>query len=441
MALIQYRPSGSTAKEIATDLESAVREGHLRPGDLLPSVRALATDLGVAPGTVATAYASLRERGLVRTQGRGGTRISARPPVAARSLTLPLTAGILDLSDGQPDPDLLPAVPARTVISGQPAQAPSELLLPTLLDLGRERLVAAGVPADSLTLAGGGLDAVHRVLAAHLRPEDLIAVEDPGWPNLLDLVAALGLRTFPLLIDADGPVPTSMAAALRAGARAVVVTARAQNPTGASLGRERAAELRAMLAEADHVLVVEDDHAAELSSEPLHTLAGATASWAHVRSVSKPYGPDLRLALISGDAATVARVDGRLQVTSGWISTLLQRVVVDLWTDEKSSAAVSLAGHTYDQRRQALIAALADQGIPAVGASGLNVWVPVTEEAEVVERLRRDGWAVAPGERFRQTSTPGIRITVSRLTPETIPELARAVAATLTQDSPRRYTN
>jgi DNA-binding transcriptional MocR family regulator len=96
----------------------------------------------------------------------------------------------------------------------------------------------------------------------------------------------------------------------------------------------RALALRALLRGTD-VLVIEDDHAAELSPVPLHALAGAGRHWAFLRSVSKPYGPDLRLAVLAGDEATVARVAGRMRVGTGWVSSILQRSVVRLWTDRR----------------------------------------------------------------------------------------------------------
>src|SRR5207248_9183987 len=140
----------------------------------------------------------------------------------------------------------------------------------------------------------------------HLRPGDRVAVEDPGWANLLDLIAALGLTPVPVPVDDDGPTEAGLGTALARGVQAVVVTTRAQNPTGAAVTRRRALALRALLRGYPQMLVVEDDHAAELSSVPAHPLAGATGSWAFVRSVSKPYGPDLRLAILAGDEATAA---------------------------------------------------------------------------------------------------------------------------------------
>ena len=64
---------GSNARDIAEGLEYAMRSGALQPGDPLPAVRRLASDLGVNPNTVAAAYARLRNAGRLTTAGRHGT--------------------------------------------------------------------------------------------------------------------------------------------------------------------------------------------------------------------------------------------------------------------------------------------------------------------------------------------------------------------------------
>lgn len=54
-------------EQIRGQIEAAIRAGALQGGDKLPSVRQLAGDLRIAPGTVAKAYAELAERGLIDT--------------------------------------------------------------------------------------------------------------------------------------------------------------------------------------------------------------------------------------------------------------------------------------------------------------------------------------------------------------------------------------
>jgi DNA-binding transcriptional MocR family regulator len=440
MVSVQYQAAGRNAKEISASVEAGIRDGDLSPGELLPSVRVLAAQLEVAPGTVAAAYRLLRDRGLLEARGRSGTKVRSRPPLAARSSSLPIGPDVIDLADGQPDPGLLPALTALPRPAKGPAGAPTVLVLPELLDAGRGRIAADGVPAKAMTLASGGLDAIARVLSAQLRPGDTVAVEDPGWPNALDLIGALGLRPHPVALDAEGPRPESLRAALRTGARALIVTNRAQNPTGVRLTLRRARELRRVLVGHPQIVVIEDDHAAELAGVELASLAGATDSWAFIRSTSKPYGPDLRVALIAGDEATIARVEGRMRVSSGWVSTLLQRLVLELWTSPRSTSIVARAAETYDARRRHLITELAARGIDSTGDTGLNVWVPVAEETATVTSLLRAGWAVAPGARFRQASRPGVRITVSRLTTSTIPRLADDLANALASTPSAHYT-
>ncbi|MEV1016268.1 aminotransferase class I/II-fold pyridoxal phosphate-dependent enzyme [Micromonospora sp. NPDC049801] len=441
----RYQFTGTTAATILASIESGIRTGALPPGAALPPVRALAADLAVSPATVARAYQELRQRGVLTTAGRHGTRVRPRPPVAARRSALrpaPLP-GARDLSRGEPDPRLLPPIgphlAALAADAGPPIGYSQAGVLPELAKFARARLRADGVPADDLTLTGGALDGIERLLGAHLRPGDAVAVEDPGWANLLDLVAALGLRPIGVPVDDEGPLTAGVAAALTAGARALVVTSRAQNPTGAAVSAARAEELRALLAGRRDLLLIEDDHAAELARVPLHPLAGATASWAFVRSVSKPFGPDLRLAVLAGDETTVARVTGRTRVGAGWVSTVLQRLVLALWRDPAVDDLVGRAAQSYELRRAGLVAALAEHGLTAHGRSGINVWLPVPDETSVVTALRDAGWVVAPGALYRIAAPPAVRVTVSSLAVADLTPLAAALARATRPDPPSGF--
>ncbi|MDE2481721.1 MAG: GntR family transcriptional regulator [bacterium] len=67
-------------QQIADQMREYVERGELRPGDALPTVRQLATDLGVAPNTVARAYADLAQSGWLTSDGRRGTRVAPTIP-------------------------------------------------------------------------------------------------------------------------------------------------------------------------------------------------------------------------------------------------------------------------------------------------------------------------------------------------------------------------
>ncbi|MEV0280205.1 aminotransferase class I/II-fold pyridoxal phosphate-dependent enzyme [Streptomyces sp. NPDC050610] len=438
-----YRIRGRRAAEIAAAIETAVAAGTMSPGSSLPTLRALAAELGVNPNTVGLAYRLLRERGVIETAGRRGSRVLHRPAHTPRhQIPLHLPPGARDLSHGNPAASQLPSLrEALLRVADETAREPLLYGLPAedkrLVDLALDQYLSDGLPPGPIAVTSGALDAIERVLQARLRPGDLVAVEDPAWSNLLDLLPALGLRTVGVAVDNDGPRPGDAARALASGVTAFVVTSRWQNPTGAAIGAQRAVELRRLLAARPDVLLIEDDIGHGLADTPYHPLCmqdgcPVTEHWAVVRSVAKLFGPDLRLAVLTGDAETVNRVRGRQRLGSGWVSHVLQRAVVHLWASEAVDRPRVSA--FYAERREPLIRALAERGVRAYGRTGLNVWIPVPDETSAVVALIQRGWGAAPGARFRSGARVGLRLTVSTLCPEDIPVLAADVAAALRPD-------
>ena len=423
--LVRYRPQGRTAKEISASVEAGVRSGQLAPGDHLPPVRELAGQLGISPTTVAAAYGDLRRRGLTTGSGRAGTRIRGAPPVSSR-VYLSAPAGTRDLITGGPDPDLLPLLPA------QPARRPARMyaeapVSPRLRRLAARQLAADGIDTASLTVTGGALDGIERVLATWLTPADRVIVEDPGHAVTFDLLAAMGFTAVPVPVDDLGVRPAELATALARGAGALIVTPRAQAATGAAWDAGRAAEIGEVLRRHPGVGVIEDDHAGPVAGVPAFSACAGSAPecpasrragparWVTLRSVSKSLGPDLRLAVVAGDEATITRVAGRQALGTGWVSYQLQDMVADLWSDASVVRTLTAAAQVYADRGAALRSALAAHGITASGRSGFTCWVPVADEDGVASSLAAAGWAVAPGQRFRIASPPGVRISFARL--------------------------
>ena len=200
---IQYFPRGQSAAELGADVERAVRRGDLSPGDPLPPIRAVATRLGVSPATVASAYRQLGRRGIVAGHGRGGTRVRNAPPLATRR-RMPVPAGVRDLLVGGPDRELLPA-PISIVAS--PGRYGDDPVLPELRRVAERKLATDGLDVSHLAVVAGALDGVDRVLSAWLPVGATVAVEDPGYPATLDLLAAMGMSLEPMAMDDFGVVP------------------------------------------------------------------------------------------------------------------------------------------------------------------------------------------------------------------------------------------
>jgi DNA-binding transcriptional MocR family regulator len=435
----QYRIRGNSGQEIAADIESAIEQGALAPGETLPPVRALAGELGVSPTTVSAALNDLRSRGLVITHERSRSQVSWRPPLGGALRRPAVPAGARDLAGGNPDPDLLPdATPFLRRLKPPIQLYGDEPAVPELLALAEVEFGATGIDSEALAVTSGALDGIERALQANTRAGDLVAVEDPGFAGVFDLLRALGLALRPVPIDDRGMLPDELAAALAEGTAAVVFNPRGQNPTGASLDQKRARELRAVLAQAPAALVVEDDHLGPIAGVPRISLTAGRERWASALSLAKSLGPDLRLAVLAGDEQTISRVRGRQAVGPQWVSHLLQHLVAAMWADKGVSAALEHAADTYRERRERFLVALAERGIEVSATAGIAAWIPVPEEAPVVQSLLVQGWAVMPGAPFRLRSGRAIRVTTSTLAGNDAAELAEAIRAALEPGSATR---
>src|SRR5436190_5223266 len=429
----QYAIQAASGAELVGAIETAVAAGELAAGERLPSVRRLAAEVGLSPGTIAASFAELRRRGIVVSEPRRGVRVGPAPPLGSSRRLLSVPQGARDLSRGNPDPALLPDLSAALAQAEIPVHLYGEpAALAELLAHAARQLRAEGMRAGSLCVVGGALDGIERVLDAHLRPGDRVAVENPGYAALFDLLRARGLAPEGVGLDGRGMRPAALRVALERGARGVIITPRGQNPTGAALDAARGRELRAVLGDFPHALAIEDDHLGLLAGRRVHSTLGRSERWAATRSVAKALGPDLRLAILAGDALTVARVQWRLQCGPGWVSHILQHVVLRLWRDPAVAALIARARRAYDQRRRQLLRDLAARGVAATGASGPNVWIGVDDETAAVAGLLQRGWVVAPGEAYRLPgSAPAVRVTIATLVPAESRRLASDLADVL----------
>ena len=189
------------------------------------------------------------------------------------------------------------------------------------------------------------------------------------------------------------------------------------------------------------MLVVEDDHANEISSAPLTSVG----TWlpertVHIRSFSKSHGPDLRLAAVGGAGDVVTAVENRRLLGPGWSSRILQSVLVELIRHPDTAATLVAARATYADRRSAVSRVLVDHGVDVTGTDGINLWMGVDDERAAVVALAAQGIGVAPGTPFLvRPDTDHIRVTVGALSPERgLARVAEQLAAAASPASARR---
>jgi len=471
----------SLQEQLYRAIRAGVLEGRLRPGERLPSSRALAEDLGLSRNTVTGACDRLVAEGYLAARPASGLFVAEDMPEslgrqvdhgAAASFSRRgqrlIGAGGTVVSDAQagrifaigvPALDEFPLETWRRLTNRRLRRAERGLLahcdpqgLPALrqalADYLREARGLRCGPEQILVVSGAqqALDLVGRVL---LDPGDLVALEDPGYAGIRQAMLAVGARLAPLPVDAQGLDP-ALLPRLAAGAKLVAVTPSHQFPLGGTMPLPRRLALLAQAREQDF-LILEDDYDCEFryAGPPLPALQGleqATGESSgengrviHVGTFSKVLFPGLRLGYL---ALPPALLDGFRRVKAiadGHNAALPQAVLADFIAEGHLAQHARRMRKLYRQRQQALLAALRqhcgtilDVQPAEAGLHLVAQFKDGRDDRAAVAACEAAGLAPAPLSRYcidRKMS--GLLLSYAAWTPEALTEAARKLAAIL----------
>ncbi|QOZ76839.1 PLP-dependent aminotransferase family protein [Bradyrhizobium sp. CCBAU 53351] len=319
------------AEQIHKGIRAAIESGVLAPGARLPSWQDLAAQLGVARGTVRSAYEKLASAQLIVAARATGTHVADRPRFPVRRDKAPapgsfmemyqeLIAGPAIFQMGVPSRETFPA----TLLARMHARAARvEMSAPAIYpdprgepDLRREiaayLALARGIecmPSQIIMTSGfaGGLGLALRVLG--LEQNKKVWMEDPGFPFARHGLALAGLSIVPIPVDADG-IDVDDGLRHAPDAALAVVTPGQQAPLGSTLSLARRARLLDWATQ-NKAWVIEDDYLSELQLKGRATPALASLDRSgrvvHIGSFSKTISPALRLGFVVAPAALASR--------------------------------------------------------------------------------------------------------------------------------------
>ncbi|WP_145529351.1 PLP-dependent aminotransferase family protein [Yersinia alsatica] len=416
-------------RQIYQRIKDAIVQGTLPPDTRVPSVRALASEVGVARGTVENAYTQLIAEGFLQSRGQGGTYVSAQLRDAP---LLPLN--IVD----QPEQ---PIAVNNALSANRVMARPFQLGLPALDAFPRAqwgRMMtkqlrgltaaalghppAAGLPAlresiahylqlsrgfscqpEQVFICAGYQSLLDLVVNTVLKRGDRGWLEDPGYPATQQLIREAGLIPHPVNVDSDG---MDVAAAIRDCPQAhfAIVTPAHQSPLGVALSLARRIALLEW-AEQQQSWIIEDDYDSEFryQGRPLPPLKSLDRHGRvlYAGTFSKVMFPALRLAYLVVPPELVAVFKHRCQLRSCASPPLIQASVAEFIHQGHFYRHLKRMRHLYAERREMLAASLMRQlaGVVVIEqqAGGIQLLAQLDRrfvDSDVAARAQNQGLAI-----------------------------------------------
>jgi len=450
---LDHKAASPLHRQLYDELRQAILARRVKPGERVPSTRALAQSLKLSRATVTQSYEQLISEGYLQAVTGSGTKVCAQlpdellrtaPVKAAKAATVSTVLGQtkraakVKLSRyGTSLDDTVPLEPPEPELpinfkSGRPAleEFPLELwrrlLLrhcradkASLLDyatnlrgapelrqaiagyLARSRAVRC--TTDQIIIVNGSQQAIDLITKVLLDRGDAVVMENPGYLGARRAFLAQGARLLPVPVDENGLVVEQMEANQTRNshpAKLVYVTPSHQFPTGGVLPLARRLEL-IRWAETTGAVIIEDDYDSEFryGSRPIPALQGLaeSANVIYVGTFSKVLFPALRIGYIVVPES-LAHVFARAR----WIAdrqtpTLEQLALTDFINEGHLERHLRRMRTLYDKRRQTLVRALhhhfagpSGEGVEILGENaGMHLTVRLRTPLNDHEVVRR----------------------------------------------------
>ncbi|MBP0495128.1 PLP-dependent aminotransferase family protein [Roseomonas indoligenes] len=440
---------------IAGAIGAGLAEGTLRPGERLPTHRALADALGVDLTTVTRAYAEARRRGLLDARVGRGTFVRSAP-------AMPRPDG----AEGPVDLGMnLPPLPESPDLPALLQEGLSRLLAEGAQDIltyrrgaGTEEERAAGalwlrpvlgaVNPGRVLVCPGAQPALLAVLGQLAGPGDVVLTDALTYPGIRAAAAQLGIRLAGVARDEGGMRPDAVEAACRTlRPKALYIIPTIHNPTTVTMPEERRRALAGTALRLD-LPVLEDDAYGLLPGAPLPAIAAlAPGITYHVATLSKVLSPALRMAYVVAPGGAAERLGAALRAGVLMASPLLAGLATR-WVQDGTAGTLLSAIRRECAARQRVARALLPRGSFDAHPEGLHLWLrlpPRWSRLDFTAHLRRqDGLAVVPSDAFavEGAAPDAVRLSLGAARGrDALRRAIRAVAAALEEEAAPDFTN
>jgi len=375
---------------LANQIEVAIENGELSPGEKLPTHRKLAETLNVTVGTVTRGYAEAERRGLINAIVGSGTFVSSGQSLDVQfNHSNPRQSTEIDLSLNLPIGNQSAPGLATVIEEISHESNHLNLLMQYQQENGtqRHRQWAANwltdrsinCDAENITITCGGQNAVTLALAAATRANDSIAAEGLTYPGLKAAASQQSLKVIGLPMDDEGILPEAFANHSKLNhLRALYLCPSIQNPTNASMGLARRKQVIDIARDHD-VWIIEDEIPTNYSAQNRQSFINLAPERSfYINSHSKTVAPGLRVGYLLSPPKLTGSVAASLRAQC-WFAPTLNVEIAQRWLDKKESRDwLSIQKRILLKRQQLAEQILADYDIKLATGS-FHVWLSLPE--------------------------------------------------------------
>lgn len=434
-------------EQVATKIEEIILKNQLKPGDKIPSVRDVVKELDVSLATVVQAYSVLEAKGIVISRPKSGyfvnsslhnrLKSSGELPfvqvperIEVNTLVTKMHQNLrkyvkINFSTLALSQELMPINRInKALVDASKETLNDNYEYPSLSgDPGLQKQIALhtigwkkSIAQDDILITNGCIEAISLCLNAVTKPGDIVAIECPTYPGILQNLENKGLRVLKISIDPEtGLNLDELERAIAENTiAACIFSPSCHSPLGCSMSEANKIRLVKMLGEKD-IPLIEDDALGEIyfgASRPLPAKAyDEYDNVLYCSSFSKTITPGFRIGWVSGGKhhADVERVKYSTNIST---NTVLQSAIgryLESGTYHSHLKKLRVAVQQQTIRYRATISTHFPPGTNiSLPTGGYSLWIELPDKIsglELQNRALRKGIGFCPGQVCSTSST------------------------------------
>ncbi|MGE0632472.1 MAG: PLP-dependent aminotransferase family protein [Pseudobdellovibrionaceae bacterium] len=454
--LLQLPKSKKTLHlKVADSIRGAILNGQLLPGEKLPSSRVLAKQLGIHRQTIMAAFEELAMEGWTVSLLRKGYLVADSKALQFVTAKMPIRKPKQDhqyewrwrtkvnlgsfqaetpirynFQSGLPDLELFPKEEFRSHIAHAMKKGSKNLLgygspygiepLRKAIDTCLRRL--KNISDRTTIITHGSQEAVYLTIRLLVQAGDCVAIEDPGYPPLQELLRTMGAKTLPLPLDGEGLIPEKLEAAVKKfPIRVLFLTPLHQFPSTVILSAPRRIQIYE-IARKHSIAIVEDDydHEFHYRTQPLEPMAShdTYGQVIYLSTLSKLMFPGARLGFMSVPQSFAKNFTQYRRLVTHANESITQQALASWILDGGFERHLNRMRRVYERRLKTIEESL--DGLKTNGkvswqspSGGMALWLDVKQNStNVAEKALEKGIFVTPESYYRFDGKPGTHMRV-----------------------------